>query len=362
MNDSDKTISYACPLTSLLYVLNYQLVPVLSGLGILTNTYCVIVFARIIYYERPTNHMFKYLLVKAIHDDVQFIIQVFAPLYTCTTCSTFLSYSSQVWYIYFFFYVESVNEFCSAYLEIFATFDCLITIRNKWPFFKRNIYFILVNLILLIYGFSYYIFYIFGFTIAKMSIPVPEYDSTGNITYGVKDVFVYEYTSFAYTKLAEGFRVWHSLSRDVITIFIFIFLDVLILITLRQSVKKKLRILNHTGSGVATNSNQADSSSTKTSKKRPILTARQTDRTTHAQQAERNFTMSIVISNLNFFIGHSPIFIHAIVLYNNPSEFKNCLAHITLFMFYLSYVTPFFIYFTTNRVFRNYAKFKHSRR
>lgn len=39
-----------------------------------------------------------------------------------TTCSSFLSYFSQAWLIFFFFYFESVNELCSGWLEVMASF------------------------------------------------------------------------------------------------------------------------------------------------------------------------------------------------------------------------------------------------
>jgi hypothetical protein len=83
-NETLATVDLSCPHTTLLLALNTYIVPAVSVLGVFTNTYCVAVFALIIRNEKLNGHMFKYLLLKALHDDTQFIIQSFSPLYYCT--------------------------------------------------------------------------------------------------------------------------------------------------------------------------------------------------------------------------------------------------------------------------------------
>lgn len=84
MNASDEQpiVDNSCPVKQLPFVINSYVIPSISGMGILTNTWCIIVFIRIIRNERSlTSHMFKYLLLKAIHDDIQFLIQVNNTIY-----------------------------------------------------------------------------------------------------------------------------------------------------------------------------------------------------------------------------------------------------------------------------------------
>lgn len=349
-NSSENTASfenYACPYTNLLYVLNSQLVPVLSGIGIVTNTYCVIVFARIIYFEKQNGHMFRYLLVKAVHDAIQFCIQVFAPLYYCVSCSTYQTFSAQVWYIYFYYYVECINEMCSGALDVAATFDCLITINKKMAYCQKIMFFYLVTFITFLYSAIYYIFFIFNFEIVAKARLDPN-DVYTNMT-GSKPVeyFVYEYTEFSKTSLNTGLRLWHGLSRDVIIIVLLVVLNIMILITMKRSTRKKKKLLLTNTSQVATRVEQTNSQPSSSHKKPSSLAT--------AQDAERNMTLMIVLSGVNYFIGHSPSFIFYCVLFNKPSVFRSCFRGITLFLFYLVYVTPFFIYFGVNRIFRSYA-------
>jgi hypothetical protein len=117
------------------------MMPAISVIGVIGNTYTIVVLALIIRYEKQIGHMFKYLLAKAVHDQIHFIVQSFAPLYYCTYCSTFQTYASQVWYIYFFFYVECINELSSAFFELMATFDCLITLKKKLAFCHKPWFF-----------------------------------------------------------------------------------------------------------------------------------------------------------------------------------------------------------------------------
>jgi hypothetical protein len=138
-------IDNSCPILGLSLIVRSYMITIVSVIGIVVNTWCVVVFSMIIHKEKLSNHMFKYLLLKALHVDVQFLVQVFAPLYYCTTCSTYQTYASQFWYIWFYYYVECINELCSGFYDVAATFDCLITINQKFDCCRKNLSFYIIS-------------------------------------------------------------------------------------------------------------------------------------------------------------------------------------------------------------------------
>lgn len=198
-------LSYTCTLTSLLRVLRKYVMPSESIFGILTNSACVYVFVRILCNEKLNGHMFKFLLLKAIHDLIQFILQVFEPLYYCETCSTYQTYSAQVWYIWFYYYVEAVNELCSGFFELAAAFDCFIIVNNKLEFMRKNVYFYVISTVITLYSLVFYIFFLFTFRIVHKTVPIfePHLNKTGNLT---RDYFIYEYTEFSRTSWEKVLR------------------------------------------------------------------------------------------------------------------------------------------------------------
>jgi hypothetical protein len=299
-------------------------VPVISGLGIIFNTWCVAVFAMIARRKdnSPNSHMFKYLLLKAVHDDVQFLIQIFAPLYYCTGCLTYQTYASQVWYIWFYYYVECINELCSGFYEVAATLDCLLTINQKLECCKKNLVFYIVSVSVFAFAALFYTFFLFNFTIVKYTRVIGDYQNktTGVVNQTVQQFYVYEYSEFSTSSANIILKRAHGVLRDVVTLVVLVILNVMIMLTVRQSVNSRRRLTNN-----------------------------------NTNASARNVTIMIVVIGCNYLCGHVTSFVKYLFLIDSPSPFRSCFTAISELLFYLSYLTPFFIYFAFNRVFRSYA-------
>lgn len=357
MNSSYNAENYECPYKAVADFLVYQVCAILSGLGIVTNTYCIVVFALIIYHKKPVGNMFKFLLAKAVHDNIQFFSQAFATLYPCTTCSTYGTYSMQVWFIYFFYYMESINEFCSGWLELAATFDRLIVIYNILPFCKTNLYFIIVNVVLILYGCGFYSHYIASIRIVEKQAIVNTTLSNGTIVATQSSYFTYEFTDFFFSNVERGFQLMETLGRDAIVIFFLIIFNIIIMIKFQQTMtKKKIRaqaaylnpvvLSNGSGSAETNNASTPSKLRAKTPKSKLIETV---------QSAERNHTIMVILTGVIYIVGHSTYFFVQAILYNANSEYNDCLVKLTVTIFFFSYVIPFFVYAGVNKVFRAYA-------
>jgi hypothetical protein len=336
-------VDNSCPLKTLPFTISSYIIPTISGVGIIANTWCVAVFAMIIYKERHNNHMFKYLLLKALHDDIQFLIQIFAPLYYCSTCSTYQTYASQIWYIWFYYYVECVNELCSGFYEVAAAFDCLININKKFECCKKNLYFYVISVAVFVFSAVYYIFFLYNFKITGYVRVIDAYfDANLNTTVAnqTREYFLYEYTEFASTDLSKVFSRGHGMLRDVITLVVLVILNGMILLTIKRSVQMKKNMTMSGGNA------QQQAAVVKRPKHGSVRAA---------EEAQRNVTIMIVLIGINYFGGHFTSFVRYLFLVDKPSPFRSCFVAISEFLFYLSYVTPFFIYFGYNKVFRAYA-------
>jgi hypothetical protein len=329
---SPAIVSYACPLVSALSVLNTFAIPAVSVLGVLANTYCIAVFAFIIRFESTNGHMFKYLLLKAIHDTVQFAAQSFSSLYYCTTCSSWGSYSMQIWYIWFYYYVEAINELCSGLFEVAATLDCLLNLSMKFEFFKRKLVFYITTAVITVYPCLFYIFFIYEFKIVKIE--------ASNTT---QSYYTYAYTDFTYTEAGVAFGFVHGLVRDVIIMLALVILNGFILFIMKKSFERKRRMVN---AGPTINGDAATLRSARSQSSTSAVNAH--------DAAERNVTIMIVANGLNYFVGHFAPFVKYCVL-TSPSVLRSCVTGLSLIVFYWSYVSPFFIYFSCNKLFRQYA-------
>jgi hypothetical protein len=130
---------------------------------------------------------------------------------------------------------------------------------------------------------------------------------------------------------------------------------------MKKSIKKK-RELNRRGTTTTANSELAaantiaPSSATVATRTRAVEIGRirKASAAQNANEAERNVKIMIVVSGVNYFLGHVYMFISYCILIR-PSVFRTCFFNITLVFFYTSYMTPFFIYFACNKLFRSYA-------
>jgi hypothetical protein len=131
--------------------------------------------------------------------------------------------------------------------------------------------------------------------------------------------------------------------RDVIIMFGLIILNGLILATMKRSLQRKRRL---TTTAVSTTVGRSEQTTSRSVKSRQNSNAN--------NSAERNVIIMVVINGANYFLGHFTSFLQYCV-FNEAIVFSSCMSGLTLIVFYISYVSPLFIYFACNKLFRQYA-------
>ena len=234
-----------CQLTDAIYIISTYVNTAISVVGLITNSICIVVFTMIIMGEKSLpGQMFKYLLFKAIYDTAQFWIQVFAPLYFCPTCSTYETYGSQLWYVWFYYYAENLFELASGFLEVAATFDCLITVKQMFPRLKTNRACLIFVTIVSVYSTLFYIFRIFTYNIVEIQA-VKRNETIGNNETSLvltPSRFVLQASEFSKTALSETLGLMHTASRDAFVMIVTLILNMFLLMTLKDAVKLKKRM------------------------------------------------------------------------------------------------------------------------
>jgi hypothetical protein len=324
INQTQIIISDACPfVVADMIAMNY-VVPGMTIFGIILNAFCVLVFTQILLKKRVEGHMFKYLLVKSLDDFIQFVFQIFSLMYYCDGCENTHSYGMNVWFIWFYYVGESILELASAWMEVLATFDCLLNISNKWSCFKSkflsNLLIVIIHLIAL---FSQ-IYFSFEFNIVPNGSKSSE-SSNQTIYFSIKK------TPFAYSIFATYLNYFHTISRDIIPFIILIFLDGLILKTFGKIMTRKKNLTQNQNN----NLNKNNSSNSR------------------IEKAERNNIIMIILTGLNFLIGHYSSILFYINFPVSP-QFWSCFYDFNLVIFYLSYTTTFFFYLSFNKYFRHF--------
>jgi hypothetical protein len=173
----------------------------------------------------------------------------------------------------------------------------------------------------------------------------------GNVTLSY---YIYEYTSFAFTYTGSTLFFVHGIVRDVVLLVILLIMNMCILFTMKRSFRNKRRLTTASEPSarnqVQTIATVGPSIANRTSKVRKS----HAQQNTAANDAERNVIIMIVFNGLNYFAGHVFAFLKYCV-FTQPSVVASCVEGTGLIVFYWSYVGPFFIYFSCNKLFRQYA-------
>jgi hypothetical protein len=326
------TVRTGCPLAASAITYNYVL-PVISALGIVVNLFSSIVFYLMNKNIKLPGQMFKYFFLKSVNDMLQFVFQIFSPVYYCDGCTEKTTYGGAVWYIAFFYYAECVVELCSSWLEVFATLDCLVIITKKFRFINTKTFCYTASILIHVYALVYYLFWFFSLSIEK------DIDS---------DYFIVKTTEFYTTKLVVIMRYIHTIQRDLIVFILLLLLNILIFIQFKSNTTRKVKLLNVKNKIQKT---------THVSFSVGDMTTNQTverNKYRSAEKAERNNRNMIVLVAINYFIGH-----FGSILYYIPfpasAEFWSCFYDLDLTPFYLSYIIHNVFYFIYNKHFYKYT-------
>jgi hypothetical protein len=279
------------------------------------------------------GQMFKYLFLKSLNDLAQFIFQIFSPLFYCEGCSNKASYSGLVWYIGFFYYAECVVELNSAWLEVFATLDCLVLITKRFKFVNSKKFFYISSIILHVYSVVYYLFWFFSLKIENVV------DSA---------YFIVETTQFHQTNDAKILRYIHTVQRDFCIFAILFLLNLAIFIQFKANTLRKKKLFNMKNS-IPPNGNPLKESDLSNNSKRKKFTL------SSAKKAERNNRNMIFLIAVNYFVGHFFTLLYYIPFPASP-QFWSCFFDFVLIPFYLSYIINNIFYIIYNKHFYRYTK------
>ena len=307
----------SCPYKLSIAIINAYIMPSISVLGVILNLMSVIVLIQISKRKSAYSNMLNYLLFKSVNDGLQFLINAFTPFYFCIHCENSHSYIIIIWYIYFFYYAEDVFMLSSSLMELMASFDCCIRIAEKMKLcYSKRIPYIIIPFIQ-VFAAIYYVHLLFEFKIE----PLNSFENSGKI-----QSYKYVLTDFYYSKVGKFFRIGHVVIRDIIPFLLLILINVFIILKFRTAVKRKLKL------------NQS---------------INQTRSVQAAINAEKKNQIMILLSGLNFMIGHFGLILYYIQPFQASPEFWTCFVEFYYLPYYLSFVVNVFLYYVFNKNFRN---------
>jgi hypothetical protein len=302
-------------------ILGFYIQTVMTYCGAGLNFVCALIFIKIIKDEKRTattarrSNLFKYLLVKSLIDClfcVQNMPQVFYYRQDFTINE---SYGMQFWYLYCFYYLYPVMSTVSVWIEIAASVDCLflvVTPTATFQWFTTKKCFWLVTIIIITSNSIIYIPNLFWFSI--------EPKSDGG--------YYPKVTKFTASSFVHYHKIYHTLIRDTLPVFISMILDSIMFYYIRKSTIRRRAMTKTTQQ-----------------QQRPMTIVRR------SEMAERNkIKMMLITSFVHFF--HLPVIIYNFNIFN--VRHYSFWAQLCILSINLSYFIPIFLYTTFNSIFKRY--------
>lgn len=325
--------------------------PVVTGLGMLFSSFGILVFLQIILIKRPRSNMFAYFLIATISDLLNHTIVLFGKLFTCLTCpSWFALTSAGQWYIKFYNYLPAVFDDITAFMQVAATIDCYISIRSKFPVLQSRLTFYLITL--------FVVFYSFGYEInlwLKYDIVIIErtFNSTLNLT---QKIVTYPATSFGKTIWPKVMFVYSSAVRDLGCFVLLLLFNTLIMYEMQDSTRRKKQLIQQRRSNDISMNTLNTSQSGSGIAAVAIMHASTSYSVLKASQAEHKRAIMVVVSGVNYFLGHVGYFPLVIgASFVGFSSFWLCFSYIEIFLLYLSNLTCYAAYYFSNNLFRTFT-------
>jgi hypothetical protein len=182
---------------------------------------------------------------------------------------------------------------------------------------------------------------------------------THNYTY-----FVEAYTAFGQSKPYFIIILVQYFSRDLIVIVVIMLLNVLILLQMKEATKRRLTLELVAAAGPAA-ATAKDTRSVSHHPSKLFDTRRHSSIPNHsvliAVRAERKKSTMIVLTGVNYILGHALRPVQTIVRFffksdvNAPGSAWPCFNDVSWFLVYVSYATPFLFYYFFNTQFKKVA-------
>jgi hypothetical protein len=296
-------------------IVGYYVFNVMLWLGAALNSISVVIFSKIVRTEQSNQgHLFKYLLLKSIMDCIFCVVNLPRMIYYQADFGINESYIMQLWFRFVYYYIYCITSQLSVWFEIAASIDCVCLIARKFPWHKMKACFICVTPTFII-GFTlFYIPYLFFFEVEKN-------DHGG---------YYPKVTSFGNSKFIYYHLLVHSITRDIIPVFISIILNSIILYYIRQLTLRR--------------KNMTVTSTTMITTQAALIVKK-------SQKAERNkIQMMFVTSFIHVF--RVPLIFYNFNMLNVLSNVF--VSHLCLLSICFSYFIPIFTYIGFNNTFRKY--------
>ena len=291
-----------------------------SSIGFISCLMCFIVFSN----SQFKLNFYKYFKMELIFIGFDLILSALATIVDCNDSLVKDHYLSRAYQLIFIVYFKSVLEFCANYFCIFGTIDFYLTIsQSKFNMFSKLSYKI-ICLILFLIGCIMFSFRIFERSIAD------SIDISNN-----KTVYYLAKTKFSETTILKTINIISFFIRDFIYIFILIILNYFIFRKVRDSINKKIYILQNSGgeSSVADNK---------------------------IKNTKNSLKLMILVGNLNNIFGRLTILINLTLEVSIENytldNYGIIFLNISIFAVYTSYLIKFMLYYLTNNTFRDIFK------
>jgi hypothetical protein len=317
--------SQTCPHDIVKNFINDYLNRVIDLLGVISNGLCILVFSRILTCTQQSsqlnnNNMFKYLLMKSIMDFMNSLSNFFLFWHNCSNdCESSKSFIVQIWHIWFYDYIEYILETLSSLFEIAATFDCYITINNKYEFCQSSLFFYSFSILVTIFWTIFYLIFPLGLVI-KDKIEINPFNNETKHIYSVED------NDFANSQFYKKISIIDSLIRDGLFFIILIIINVKIFIILKRMSRQR----------------QALTISDNLS----ILFR-------NAEKAKRKKMQMIFAIGVNYSIGHFSFLIYN-ALYGFNFSLVSCFFVYFVLPYYITYTNNIFFYYFYNKIFKKF--------
>jgi hypothetical protein len=103
--------------------------------GIILSAFSVVCILKMLINQSvASGNMFKYLLVKSTAEFCLFVIDIFYLGYDCKSCGIANTFAGEIWNNYFASYTEICLMYVSSLMEVIMTFDCYLSLKNRWQF------------------------------------------------------------------------------------------------------------------------------------------------------------------------------------------------------------------------------------
>ncbi|CAF0864996.1 unnamed protein product [Brachionus calyciflorus] len=310
--------------------------PILGLCGFLLHSLSFLVYSN----SKFKELLYKYLKMESLNVLLDLLITSLKPIYFCRTCDVSRTHFVQIYFIAFMVYGASILELSAIMNRNLSTLCCLILLRKKFSKLRITLilnYYKILNLIIFVISALIFVYQVFEFKIVNN-----ENEKFYNV----------EKSQFSKTTLKSVLEVTSFIFRDGINLSILILLNIFIFICFKNDLSKKKAFFKSKNSNTELTTFKDISSSvrdTRQSTEKKYVVKTRNDR---IKQSERKQTIMVFLTCLCCITGRLPILIYYILSNLDKKNNYKQLDNVAVMIIYLTYVFNFFLYYQSNRRFK----------